>query len=504
MSTADAVVIGDRLSIADVDAVARRSASVAISPAGQAALERSYAFLQSVAASDAAVYGLTTGCGPLAGARIDAARRAAFQRNLVRSHAVTLGAAHPTRYVRAAMLVRAHVFARGGSGVDPATAALLVAMLNAGIHPIVREIGGVGASGDLLELAQIALAVLGEGDVERGGVVVAAAAALRAADLAPLTPRYREGLALINGTSFHTGAGAVLVAGARRVTAAAEVAAAIMLEALGAHAEALDPALHAARPHAGQGAVAERLRARLAGSALVRTDGGVASRQDPYTLRCVAQIIGPALDAIEAAAAVVETELAAVSDNPLFLAAERRVVHGGNFHGQPVAMALDQLKTALVVIGAAAERRIARALDPALNGVLPPFLVRGDAGVQSGCMGLQYCATTLAAENAALAAPASVRSISTNNNNQDFVSMAMLAARQAGRALDNTRRIIAIELFCAAQALDLRDATHAGAGTRTAHGAVRAAVPPLSDDRLLGPDIAALEALIESDRLAAC
>jgi len=497
MSTRSRVTLGGRLSVGDVDAVARRHALVEVAAAAREAVARSHAFVRDLASSDAAVYGLTTGCGPLAAARIEAGQRQAFQRNLVRSHAVTLGAPHPARFVRAAMLVRAQVFALGCSGVAPEAVEQLAGMLNAGIHPIVREIGGVGASGDLVELAQIALAVLGEGEVEYDGRRGPAGDALAAIGLAPLVPQFREGLALMNGTSFHTGVAALVVAQARRIAAAAQVGAAMLLEVLGTHREALDPALQNARPHAGQRRVAERLAELTRDSGLMRSDDPVAGRQDPYTLRCVAQVVGPALDAIDAAAAVVETELGSVSDNPLFLAEEGRVVHGGNFHGQPVAMALDQLKTALVVIGSMAERRIARVLDAALSNGLPPFLIRDAAGLQSGFMGLQYCATTLAAENVALAAPASVRSIPTNANNQDIVSMAMLAARHAARVAENVERIIAIELLCAAHALELRGVDRAGTATRAAHARVREVAAAMIEDRPLAADVEAIVAAVE-------
>jgi histidine ammonia-lyase len=495
MSPRDTIAVGGRIALGDIDAVARRRARLVLESSARERLERCYAFVRSLASSDTSVYGLTTGCGPLAGNRIDSAQREAFQRNLIRSHAVTLGAAHPSAFVRAAMAARVHVFALGCSGVEPAAVDLLIGMLDAGIHPIVREVGGVGASGDLIELAQIALAAMGEGEVEVDGRCLRADEALSRAGLAPLVPRFREGLALINGTSFHTGVAALVVAGARRVAAAAQVAAAMLFEALGGHREALDPALQAARPHAGQRRVAERLAELTRDSRLVRASTA-AERQDPYTLRCIAQVIGPALDAIEAGAAVVDTELNSVSDNPLFLADERRVVHGGNFHGQPVAMALDQVKVGLVEIGVMAERRIARVLDATLSGGLPAFLIRGDAGVQSGFMGLQYCATTLAAENAQLAAPASVASIPTNANNQDVVSMGMLAARHAARVLENVQRLIAIELLCAAQALDLRGVDRAGAGARAAHSLIRAHAGPLLEDRPLAVEVAALDRAI--------
>jgi histidine ammonia-lyase len=343
--------------------------------------------------------------------------------------------------------------------------------------------------------------VLGEGEVERDGRHGPAAAALQAIDRAPLVPRFREGLALMNGTSFHTGVAALVVAQARRIAAAAQIAAAMLLEALGGHREALDAALQDARPHTGQRRVAERLAALTQDSGFMRDDDAVAGRQDPYTVRCVAQVIGPSLDAIEAAATAVEIELASVSDNPLFLADEGRVVHGGNFHGQPVAMALDQLKTALVVIGSMAERRIARVLDAALSGGLPPFLIRNGAGLQSGFMGLQYCATTLAAENAALAAPASVRSIPTNANNQDFVSMGMLAARHAARVADNVEHVIAIELLCAAQALELRGLARAASASRAAHARIREVSAPVTEDRPLAADVEAVVNLVGAEEL---
>jgi len=501
MPTRNSVALGSPVAPADIDAVAQGHAMVELDPTARGAVERCHAFVCALAESDSAVYGLTTGCGPLAGNRIDASQREAFQRNLIRSHAVSLGAPHPTAFVRAAMAARAHVLALGHSGVAPAAIELLIGMINAGIHPIVREIGGVGASGDLVELAEIALAAIGEGHVELDGRAMPAAAALRQAGLAPLRPVHREGLALMNGTSFHTGVAAVLVARAGRLASAAQIAAAMMFEALSGHREALDPALQAARPHVGQRIVAETVARLSQGSALVRNDDTAARRQDPYTVRCVAQVIGPAVDAVTSAAAVVETELNAVTDNPLFLSAEQRLVHGGNFHGQPVAMALDQLKTALIVISACAERRIARVLDPALNAGLPPFLIRGDPGPQNGFMGLQYAATTLAAENAQLAAPASVRSIPTNANNQDVVSMGMLAARHAARVLDNAQRIVAIELLCAAQALDLRGVERAGIGSRAAHARVRTCAEPLVEDRPLAADVEAVVAAIEEAKL---
>lgn len=488
------------LRIAQLDAVARQRARVHLSDAARARMERCYGFLQRLADTGVPVYGLTTGCGPLASQPIPPERREEFQRNLVRSHAASLGAPHPTPYVRAAMALRAHVLARGHSGVDPYCVELVAAMLNGGIHPVVREVGSVGASGDLVELAQLALAVLGEGSVEVGGGTFSAAQALRDIDHAPLVPRFREGLALMNGTSFHSAAAALLLARAARVAEAAQIAAAMSLEALHGAAEALDPALHAARPHPGQVRVAATLRRLTAGSTLLRRDPASAATQDAYTLRCIPQVLGTVLDILATAGTTVELELQAVSDNPLFLVDEERVVHGGNFHGQPVAMALDHLKMALVELGVLTERRLARLLDATLSG-LPPFLIRDGAGLRSGFMGLQYCASSMAADNAVLAMPASVHSVPTNAGNQDVVSMGMVAARQARHVLDNVARVVAIELLCVAQALDLRGAHAAGAGTRAAYDVIRARSAPLLEDRPVADDVDAIGAMVEDETI---
>ena len=489
--------LGERLGVADIDAIARHGAAVTLAAAARERVERAYAFVRELARGATPVYGLTTGCGPLSGNAISPEQREAFQRNLIRSHACTLGAPHPAELVRAAMAVRAQVFALGGSGIDPALVDLLTGMLDRGVHPIVREVGGVGASGDLVELAQVALALLGEGEVEWRGSMRPARDALREAGLEPLVPRYREGLALINGTSFHTGAAALLIERARRIARAAEIAAALAFEALGGHVEAFAGGLHAARPHPGQRAVAARLTGLLAGSRLVRRDEPAAPRQDAYTLRCIPQVLGTVVEAVDAAAEVTEIEINSITDNPLFLVEERRVLHGGNFHGQPVATSLDHLKVAMVELGVICERRLARLLDPALNGGLPPFLVRQPAGLHNGFMGLQYCASAMAADNAVLAAPASVRSVPTNANNQDVVSMGMVAARQAARVVDNAASMVAIELLCAAQALELRGVDKAADATRDAHAVIRRHSATLDDDRPLTEDVDAVRRLID-------
>ena len=423
--------------------------------------------LLALSASGRPVYGLNTGCGPLCDRPIDAEARAGFQENLVRSHASGLGPPHPVAVVRATMGARAFSLAQARSAVRPVVVETLVAMLNARVHPVVPEVGSVGASGDLVELAHVARAVMGEGAVDWHGLRHPAAAALAAVGIAPVEFQGREALALMNGTSCETAQAALLVLDAEVLVAAAEAAAAVVIEALGANVEAFDARVHAARPHAGQMESAARLRTLLAGSRRLRTasaaanggDGRIAPVQDAYTLRCVPQVLGAVRATIAHVREVVAVELNSVTDNPTFFPEEDVVLHAGNFHGQPVALAVDHLKVALAEVALFSERRLARLLDPHTNGGLPPFLVRDQVGVRSGLMGLQYCASST------------------------------VAVRQARRLLDNARRVVAIELLAGAEAIDLVGSDGLGTGTRAVHGRVRGLVTPLLEDRPLGEDV---------------
>jgi len=492
------------LALETVAAVAA-GAPVTLGPGVQARLQASHRYVRGLEATDRAVYGLTTGCGPLVDHRVTAAEQAEFQRNLVRSHASGLGAAHPASIVRATMVARACSLAQGRSGVRPVVVETLLALLNAGIHPIVPEVGSVGASGDLVELAHVARALIGEGDVEVRGVRQAAATALRAAGIAPLVLEGREGLALMNGTSCETAQAALLVLGAETLVAAAEAAAALVFDVLGGNPEALDTRLHDERPHAGQRASAAHLRQLLGGSARTRdTAVRAAARvalQDAYTLRCIPQVLGAVRATVAHVRSVVETELSAVTDNPLFFPEDDAVLHGGNFHGQPVALAVDHLKVALAEVALFSERRLARLLDPATNDGLPPFLIADRPGVRSGLMGLQYCASSTVADNSVLAHPASLGSVPTNANNQDVVGMGGVAVRQARRLLENAQRVVAIELLAAAEAAALIGIERLGRGTRTVHDRVRAVVPRVVEDRPLGDDVERL--VLALDRVAA-
>ncbi len=480
-------------------------ASVALGPAVRARLEASHALLRELEHAGRTIYGLNTGCGPLCDRPVPPADAARFQQNLVRSHATGFGMPHPRAVVRATMAVRAFSLALGHSAVRPVVVEALVAMLNAGLHPVIPETGSVGASGDLVELAHVACGVMGEGEVEWRGVTRPAAEAFAAAALRPVVFAGREALALMNGTACETAQAALLVLGAEELVAAAEAAAALVIEVLGGSAEAFDARVHAARPHPGQQASAARLRALLAGSGQLRAaaptgngDARPVPVQAPYTLRCVPQVLGAVRATVAHVREVVAVELNAVTDNPIFFADDALALHAGNFHGQPIALAVDHLKVALAEVALFSERRLARLLDPACNGGLPPFLIRDQVGVRSGLMGLQYCASSTVADNAVLAHPTSLGSVPTNANNQDVVGMGSVAVRHARRLLENGRRVVAIELLAAAEAVDVARVVGLGAGTRAVHAAVRALVPPLLEDRPLGADVERVAAALAS------
>jgi len=489
-----AVLIGDQLSIADVVAVARERAQVALSSRARARVARARQVVERLVREGRTLYGITTGVGELAGVRISPAQSAQLQVNIVRSHSAGVGDPLPEEVVRAMMALRAHALALGHSGVREAVVELLLEMLNRGMHPVIPAQGSVGASGDLAPLAHLALALIGEGEVRVAGRTVPAARALEAAGLAPAVLEAKEGMALVNGTQLMTGCGALAVFDARRLAACADVAGALTFEALRGIPTAFDPTLHAARPHPGQGRSASNLRRLLAGSEVL--DDAAARVQDAYALRCMPQVHGASRDAIEYAARVVEIEVNSATDNPLIFPDEDRVISGGNFHGQPVALAMDVLAIAVSELAGIAERRIERLVNPHLSG-LPAFLTR-DGGLHSGLMLAQYTAAALVSENKVLAHPASVDSIPTSAGQEDHVSMGAAAARKALQVVRHAQQVLGIELVCAAQALEFHHPHRTGAGTRRAYEAVRAVVPALAADRALAPDLAAGWELVRS------
>lgn len=489
---------GRSLTIADVVSVARHGARVAIDQAAARRAEATRKTVEQAAAGDEAVYGLNTGFGKLASVRVPRDQLLQLQRNLILSHVAGVGPPLPVDVVRALMLLRANVLLKETSGVRPALAERLAAMLNAGIHPMVPEQGSVGASGDLAPLAHVALALIGEGDVLAAGNV-AAAAALKRAGIEPVVLEAKEGIAFINGTQAQSAMLALLVADARSLWRSAHGAAAMSLEALRGTPAAFDERLHAARPHPGQVASARLLRELLQDSEVRESHRTNDPRvQDAYSLRCTPQVLGAVSDAVEFAARIVDIELNAATDNPLVLGSD--IVSGGNFHGQPVALALDVLTIALTTLAGIAERRVESMVNPDLSQGLPPFLTP-HAGLQSGFMMGQVTAAGLVAESRSLCGAASVQSIPTDANQEDYVPMGMAAAMKARRVCANAQRVVAIELICGAQGLEFLKPLKPGRGVARVYRRVRELVTPLTDDRPLTPDIERVAAVLAAEAI---
>ena len=482
---------GRSLDLEQVRAVAERGATVSLSDAARTRMAATRRVVDDIVARSSVAYGVTTGFGKLSDVAIPPDKLAQLQVNLVRSHAAGVGAALPRREVRAMMLLRANVIAKGFSGARAAVPDLLCAMLNADLWPPVPEQGSVGASGDLAPLAHLALALIGEGDLFRGDARGAAGATLMAAGLAPLVLGPKEGITLINGTQAHTAIAALAVADARVLWHTAHVAGAATVEALRGTPVAFDARLHDARGQEGQRESAALLRALLADSEIRESHRhGDLRVQDAYALRCMPQVHGPVLDAIRFAEGVIGRELNAATDNPLVFD-DGTLLSGGNFHGQSVAMVLDFLAIAMTNLATISERRIDRLVHPDLNEGLPPFLAR-DAGLHSGFMMAQVTAASLASECKVLSHPASVDTIPTDGSKEDVVPMAMGAAWKLRRIVRNVQHVLGIELMCAAQGIDFRRPLRAGRGVETAHAAVRAHVASLGDDRALSGDIVTL------------
>lgn len=489
--TTPVVLDGNSLTLEDVSAVADHGATVSLAPAARERARESRRFVDAIVQRGDVVYGVTTGFGKLSDVTIPADRVAELQVNLIRSHASGVGAPLPEREVRAMMLLRANVVAKGYTGARPDLAELLIGMLNAGLYPPIPEQGSVGASGDLAPLAHLALSLIGEGELLRHGGSGAAADQLRACGLRPLTLGPKEGIVLINGTQAHTAAAALAIVDAHRLWKVAHIAGAMSLEALLGTPVAFDERIQAVRGQLGQAASAAVLRELLADSEIRESHRhGDPRVQDPYSLRCMPQVHGPVLDALDFAASIVGRELNAATDNPLVFETGE-LLSGGNFHGQAVGMVLDFLAIALTNLATIAERRIDRLVHPDLNQGLPPFLA-SDPGVNSGFMMAQVTAAALASECKVLAHPATVDTIPTDGSKEDMVPMSMGAAWKLRRVMHNVRHVLAIELMCAAQGVDCRAPLQPGAGVARAHAIVRSIVAPLARDRVLSDDIARL------------
>jgi histidine ammonia-lyase len=485
------LIDGDTLTIDEAYAVAVGHLRVGLAPKARERMLRTRAIVDGIVDRDATVYGVTTGFGKLSDVAIPRERLAELQVNLVRSHASGVGDRLPEREVRAMMLLRANVIAKGYSGARPELVDLLLQMLNADVYPPIPEQGSVGASGDLAPLAHLALALIGEGTLLSGDREEPAQKMLKGIGAKPVVLAPKEGITLINGTQTHTGVALIALVQARALWRTAHVAGAMSLEALLGTPVAFDERIHAARGQKGQMRSAALLRELLADSELRESHRhGDPRVQDPYSLRCMPQVHGPVLDALDWIDSAVARELNAATDNPLVFE-NGETLSGGNFHGLSVAMALDFMAIVLTHLATMAERRIDRLVHPDLNQGLPPFL-SPDAGVNSGFMMAQVTAAALASECKLLSHPASVDTIPTDGSKEDVVPMAMGAAWKARRVLRNLENILAIELMCGAQGIDFRAPLMPGRGVRTAHERVRAIVPRLERDRVLSGDISAL------------
>lgn len=494
---------GDRLHLEDVERVAYgpEIPEVRLAAESRTRVEAARAFVERLVEEGEVVYGLTTGFGALAEMVIPPDRIRELQVNLIRSHAAGIGEPLSEAETRAVTLLRANVLALGHSGVRPVIIELLAELLNRRVHPIIPERGSVGASGDLAPLSHLALVLIGEGEAIYEGERISGAEALGRAGLEPVVLEAKEGLALNNGTQVMAGVGILALLKAERAVETAEVAGAMSLEALTGTPDPFDPLIQGVRPHPGQATSAERLRTLLADSEIRESHRHDDPRvQDAYSLRCMPQVHGSARQGLAFVRQVLEIEANSATDNPLIFPEEERVISGGNFHGQPVAQALDMLKMVCADLASISERRIARLVDPALSGL--PAMLTPEPGVNSGLMLAQIGAAALVSELKQVATPASIDSVPTDANKEDHVSMGMAAALQARQAVALLESVLALELLTAAQGLEFLRPLRPGKGVEMAYELIRDVVAPLERDRVLAPDIAALEGLVREGRFA--
>jgi histidine ammonia-lyase len=477
---------GTRLSLHDVLQASTHHAPVEIAAHAVAAMQKSRAVVERLASGDAPVYAVNTGVGLLADVRVPPEQLEQLQRNVVRSHACGVGDPLARQEVRAMMLIRANVLAKGFSGIRPIVAQRLCDLLNRGVTPIVPSQGSVGASGDLAPLAHIALVLIGEGEAEFEGILMSGVDALARAGIEPIVLASKEGISLVNGTQAMLAVGCLELLHAETLAHAADTVCAMTLDGLRGTPRAFDPRLHQARPHPGQLASAANLTRLLEASEIRQSHITCRRVQDAYSLRCAPQVHGAVRDTLAEARRCFEIELNSVTDNPLVFGDE--IISGGNFHGEPLALQLDSLAVALTVLAGIAERRIDRLVNPALNEELPPFLT-GHAGLESGFMMLQVTAAALVAENRVLSHPASTGSITTSGNKEDFVSMGMTSALKLKQVVRNTRNVLAIEALTAARALDCLRPLKSSPAIERVRAELGKISPPWTADRSLSADI---------------
>ena len=498
---------GNDLTLEAVRDVALDRRAVLLGPDAREAVNRAREIVEEIVASGRVAYAITTGVGKLSDVRIAVDQIRELQVNLVRSHAVGVGEPLSVVETRAMMLLRANSLAKGHSGVRSVVIDTLCEMLNRGVTPFVPSQGSVGASGDLAPLAHLALALIGEGEcIDENGRRIPSATVLKQAQIKPLVLEAKESISLINGTQAMLAVGTLAMLAAEQLVDSADVLGGLSCDALLGTDVAFDERIHKARPHAGQIQSAANLRRMLEGSQIRESHRACGRVQDAYSLRCIPQVHGAVRDTLAHCRSVLETEANSAVDNPLVFItntknAEGDVISGGNFHGEPLAFALDFLAIALSALAGISERRIERLVNPALSEGLPAFLA-ADAGLNSGFMMLQVTAAALASENKVLAHPASVDSITTSGNKEDFVSMGMTAATKLKRVVENTRNVLAIEAMAVAQALDCLLPLKPSKRGQSAHAAIRSACPAVEKDRIFYGDIARTAEIIASGKVA--
>jgi len=500
---------GNDLTLEAVREVTVERRPVLLDPDAREAVDRARAVVDALVAENKVSYAITTGVGKLSDVRIAGEQIRELQVNLVRSHAAGVGEPLSIAETRAMMLLRANSLSKGHSGVRATLIDTLCEMLNRGVTPMVPSQGSVGASGDLAPLAHLALAMIGEGECfDEKGVRIVSAEALRRAQIKPLVLEAKEAVSLINGTQGMLAVGVLALLAAERLVDSADVIGALTLDALRGTDVAFDERIHKARPHTGQLTTAANLRKMLEGSQLRESHRDCGRVQDAYSLRCMPQVHGAVRDTLTHCREVMETEVNSAVDNPLVFPADKKnasgegdVLSGGNFHGEPVAFVLDFLGIALSALAGISERRLERLVNPSLNEGLPPFLAAG-AGLNSGFMMAQVAAAALVSENKVLAHPASVDSITTSGNKEDYVSMGMTASLKLKRIVENTRNAMAIEAMAAAQALDFLAPLKTSKRGQAAHAAIRSVCPTMDKDRVMYQDFARIAELIASGRVA--
>ena len=490
---------GKTLSLESIRAVAEEAASVRVTDQARARVAAARRLVDEKFGIGDAIYGVTTGFGRLANITVEPKDAAQLQLNLVRSHAAGTGEPLAVEFVRAAGVLRVSSLSAGHSGIKESTLDLLVALLNRGVTPVVPRQGSVGASGDLAPLAHMTLTLIGEGEAFYRGERMPSARALQLAGLEPIELGAKEGLALVNGTEVMTGIAALCQLRAERLLAAADLIGAMSLEAFLGTDRVFDRRINALRPHPGQARVAENLRALLHGSEIMESHRDCGRVQDPYSYRCIPVVHGAVRDAAAHARRVIETEAISVTDNPLVFPEDGEFLTGGNFHGQPIALACDLLKMSLAELAGISERRLYLLLNAEERGL--PLFLTGRSGLQSGLMIVQYTSAAMVSENKGLAWPNSVDSIPTSAGQEDHVSMGMTAAVHLDRVLQNVEGSLACELLGALVATDFRRPLTSGAGTQAAYEVARERIAPWTDDRVPAPDIAAARELIRTGAL---